>query len=133
MWLLFLRQAKCEISYETSFIVNGKSIQFSLMECTLISGLKYTQFPQGVKVQANLKEFIKRHFPKKLKKEKGISIDDMMKKLKEMGAESESRKAKRKQTGNDIEKLKMVMLLFISIVLFHVDRSSCKIHNYRLA
>ena len=54
----------------------------------------------------------------------------MMKKLKEMGAKSESRKARRKQIGKDIEKLKMVVLLFISAMLFHGDRSSCKIHNH---
>ena len=100
------------------------------MEYTLIYGLKCTQFPEGVKVQANSIEFINSHFPKKVKKEKGISIDDVMKKLKEMGSESESRKVQRKQRGKDIEKLKMTMLLFVFAVLFHRDRSSSKIHNH---
>ena len=55
-----------------------------------------------------------------------------MKKLKEMGSESESesRKVRRKHTGKDIEKLKMDMLLFVFAMLFHRDRSSSKIHNH---
>ena len=42
-----------------------------------------------------------------------------------MGDSSESRK--RKKTGKYVEKLKMVMLLFVAAVLFHGDRPSSKI------
>ena len=47
-----------------------------------------------------------------------------------MDDESQSRMARRKQTGKDIEKLKMAMLLFVFVVLFRWDMSSCKIHSY---
>ena len=62
----------------------------------------------------------------------GITIDDLMKKLKEMGDESESMNMRRKKTGKigkDIEKLKIVMLPFVSAVLFHRDRPSTKIDD----
>ena len=47
-----------------------------------------------------------------------------------MGTDSQSRKERKKQTRKFIKKLKMVMLLVVSVVLFHENRSSCKIHNY---
>lgn len=124
MWMLLLRQANVDRKYEMWFIVNGKPIRFSSMEYCLISGLKCTPYPEGFMAQAESKRFIKKHFPKKV--ETGITIDDLMKKLKEMGDETESRKRKKK-TGKDSEKLKMAMLLFVSTVLFHGDRPSSKI------
>ncbi|PON63663.1 hypothetical protein PanWU01x14_129950 [Parasponia andersonii] len=92
------------------------------MEYAMISGLNCSPIPDDLQVK--LESFIKRHFPKKDPKKDVISIEDVRQKLSSMGTQSIKIRGKKNSSGMSDEKLKMVMLLFVSAVLLYEGKAT---------
>ena len=121
MWLLLVRQAQCSRAKEMWFIINGKPLRFSLMEYTLITGLKSSEYPDWYNEQCKSTAFRERHFRGK----KIITIEDIKQKLMAMAKQSQRKKGQRNN-----EKIKMALVLFVSSVLFNGDKPSTGIDQF---